>query len=64
MKGVSLPAIFKKAGEQLEVWIDAEAMNACRNIADSKQLMGNKPAKRAGTPTWGYGSSRNDELTP
>jgi hypothetical protein len=41
-EGVPLPAIFKKNGNELETWIDAEAINACRSIDDLKQLMMSK----------------------
>jgi hypothetical protein len=34
---ISLPAIFKKNGNELEMWIDADAIKACRNIGDLKQ---------------------------
>jgi hypothetical protein len=39
IEGVRLPAIFKKSGNELETWIDADSINACRNIDDLKQLM-------------------------
>ncbi|MCI0615940.1 hypothetical protein L0244_23385 [bacterium] len=39
IEGVRLPAIFKKNGSKLEILIDADAINACRNIEDLKQLM-------------------------
>jgi hypothetical protein len=34
-----LPAIFQKKGGKLELWIDADAINACRTIDDLKQLI-------------------------
>jgi hypothetical protein len=40
-----LPAIFKKNGNELETWIDADAINACRNIDDLKQLILNALAQ-------------------
>ena len=36
---VPLPAIFIKTGNQLELTIDATTINACRSIADLKQLI-------------------------
>lgn len=39
MKGVRLPAIFKKAGNELEMWIDAEAIDSCRTLGDLKKLI-------------------------
>ncbi len=42
MKGMSLPAIFKKVDNELEVWIDADAINSCRTLEDLKQLITQK----------------------
>jgi hypothetical protein len=42
MKGAPLPAIFKKVNAELEVWIDAEAINSCRTLDDLKQLITQK----------------------
>ncbi|MFQ5628855.1 MAG: hypothetical protein ACE5I1_08845 [bacterium] len=36
---VSLPAIFVKKGNQLEISIDATTINACRSIADLKKIV-------------------------
>jgi hypothetical protein len=44
VEGMRLPAIFKKNGNELKMWIDADAINACRNIDDLKQLMMSKLA--------------------
>ncbi len=37
-----LPAIFMKKTGRLELWIDADAINACRTIGDLKQLIKNR----------------------
>jgi hypothetical protein len=37
--GVPLPAIFIKHGGRVEVFLDAEAINACRTGDDLKQLI-------------------------
>ncbi|MDQ3806300.1 MAG: hypothetical protein M3416_21035 [Acidobacteriota bacterium] len=37
--GVPLPAVFKKDGERVEVFLDADAINACRTGDDLKQLI-------------------------
>lgn len=42
VEGFRLPAVFKKEGEGLEVWIDASAINSCRNLDDLKQIITNK----------------------
>ena len=36
---VPLPAIFKKEGDGLELWIDADSINACRTIDDLQHLI-------------------------
>ncbi|MCI0693690.1 hypothetical protein L0337_16990 [candidate division KSB1 bacterium] len=45
LKGVPLPAIFKKVNDELEVWIDAEAINSCRTLDDLKQLITQKTTR-------------------
>lgn len=42
MTEVQLPAIFRKPADSLELWISAEEINACRNIADLKLLLTGK----------------------
>ncbi len=42
ISGVPLPAIFEKEGEQLELLIDADSINACLTIADLKRLVTDK----------------------
>lgn len=36
---VPLPAIFKKETDNLELWIDADSINACRTIDDLQRLI-------------------------
>ncbi len=36
---VTLPAIFKKSGEKLDVWLDADAINRCKTLQDLQQLI-------------------------
>ncbi len=45
IKGISLPAIFKKVSDKLEVLIDAEAINSCRTLEDLKQLITQKTTR-------------------
>jgi hypothetical protein len=42
MTEVQLPAIFRKPGDALELWISAEEINACRSIDDLKSLITGK----------------------
>jgi hypothetical protein len=42
VEDVRLPAVFKKEGDGLEIWLDARAMNSCRNLDELKQLIANK----------------------
>lgn len=35
----TLPAIFKKENDNLELWIDADSINACRTIDDLQRLI-------------------------
>lgn len=39
--GVPLPAVFRRSGAdgELKLWLDAEALNACRSMADLQQLI-------------------------
>jgi hypothetical protein len=37
--GVPLPAIFRRGGGDVEVFIDAEAINACRTLGDLERLI-------------------------
>lgn len=46
MEKVPLPAIFKKADDRLEVWIDAGAINSCRTLGDLKQLITQEAASK------------------
>lgn len=39
VSGVPLPAVFKRAGGVLELWIDAGEINACRTVEDLKRLV-------------------------
>jgi hypothetical protein len=39
VSGVTLPAIFKREGERLELLIAADAINACRTMDDLKRLI-------------------------
>ena len=42
IEGVRLPAVFRKDGNKLAVWIDADAINSCRNLDDLEQLIVSK----------------------
>jgi hypothetical protein len=42
IEGVALPAVFERAGERLELLIDAEAINACRTMEDLQRLIADK----------------------
>jgi hypothetical protein len=42
IKGVPLPAVFRKVGESIESAIDADAINACSTIDDLKKLCEDK----------------------
>ncbi|HVG34583.1 MAG TPA: hypothetical protein VM911_16045 [Pyrinomonadaceae bacterium] len=37
--GTALPAIFMKRDGRLELWIDADSINACRTMDDLKRLI-------------------------
>lgn len=51
IKGVPLPAIFKKVNDEPEVWIDAEAINSCRTVDDLKQHITQKTTRgKTNTP--------------
>lgn len=50
IKEAPLPAIFKKTKDELEVWIDAEAINSCRALEDLKQLITQKTAREKTNP--------------
>lgn len=39
LENLSLPVILEKKNERLRTLIDAEAINACRNIQDLKRLL-------------------------
>jgi hypothetical protein len=39
ISGVPLPAVFKRAGDELELWIDAGEINACRTVEDLRRLV-------------------------
>ncbi len=39
---VSLPAIFKRLGDKLEILIGAESINACHSIEELKELIKEK----------------------
>lgn len=41
-QAVALPAIFKKEGDQLEAWIDAESIALYRDLDDLKRLIADK----------------------
>ncbi|HKY04666.1 MAG TPA: hypothetical protein VJQ56_07250, partial [Blastocatellia bacterium] len=41
-QSVELPAIFKREGDQIEAWIDAESIAACRDLDDLKKLIADK----------------------
>jgi len=42
IEGVVLPAVFKRDGEQMIMWVDAEAINSCQNLDDLIQLVTDK----------------------
>ena len=42
VRGVALPAIFRKTDGGLEPWIDREAINHCQSLDDLKQLVEQK----------------------
>jgi hypothetical protein len=51
VEGARLPAIFKKVGNGLSLWVDAEAINSCQQMEDLKLLIANKfNAERASAP--------------
>jgi hypothetical protein len=37
--GVELPAVFRKTGERLELWIPAHEINGCNAIDELKTLI-------------------------
>jgi hypothetical protein len=39
IRNTPLPAIFKREGDSLRLWIDADAINACRTLDDLKALI-------------------------
>ena len=39
VRDVQLPAVFKKEGGKIELWIDANSINACRTEADLRALI-------------------------
>lgn len=39
ISGVPLPAVFKRTGDELELWIDAAEINACRTMEDLQRLV-------------------------
>lgn len=49
VSGVPLPAVFRKAGDGLEVLAGADAVNACRTLDDLKRLILDACAAEAGT---------------
>jgi hypothetical protein len=46
--GVPLPAIFKRDGENIEVLVGADSINACRTMGDLKRLILNSCAADTG----------------
>ncbi|KAA0220959.1 hypothetical protein EDS67_29015 [candidate division KSB1 bacterium] len=42
MEGVSLPAVFKKVGNDLQLLLEAEAIDSCKHSDDLKQLVTKK----------------------
>ncbi len=42
MKSIDLPAIFTCSNDRLEIWIDSESLNACRNLEDLKNMIRKK----------------------
>jgi hypothetical protein len=42
VSGVPLPAVFKREGRGLELWIGAGEINACRTVEDLKRLVGGR----------------------
>ncbi len=45
---VPLPAVFKRAGNELSLMIDAEAINSCKSIDELKQLISSKLPEETG----------------
>lgn len=41
---VPLPAVFRKEGERLKLWLDADAINACRSLEDLQRLIRAAPS--------------------
>lgn len=48
IRAVELPAVFKKEGDQLETWIDAQSIALCRDLDDLKRLISEKLSVAAG----------------
>lgn len=44
VENTSLPVVFKKTNERLEVLLDSQAINGCRDLAELKKLLLNKLA--------------------
>jgi len=42
MTGINLPAVFRKNGEQLELWITADEINGCDSMDDLKSLINSR----------------------
>ncbi|MDQ3685478.1 MAG: hypothetical protein M3430_07725 [Acidobacteriota bacterium] len=49
MEGLSLPVIMWKEDEKLKILVDADSINACRNVDDLKQMMMNKLSQLEGS---------------
>ncbi len=39
LEGLSLPIMFEKKGEKLEILVDTDSINACQNIDDLQQMI-------------------------
>ena len=46
MENIHFPAIFTRSDDHLEVWIDAESLNACRSLENLKNLIRKKSSGR------------------
>ena len=42
--GVPLPAIFRRDGENIKVWVEADLINACVTVEDLERLILNRRA--------------------
>ena len=45
VEGVPLPAVFRRADDERQLWLDADALNACGSMADLQQLIRSGPGR-------------------